>query len=74
MLSKIKQIAKEYGYDGAVEVGNWHGYSIYNLIFNDGVTRYIGPPLKILVKDNEVKISTYDEAMAILDDAIGEKE
>ena len=73
MNNKIKQLAKEYGYDNAVEVGNWHGYSVYDPTFNDGEIHYVGLPLKILVKDNEIRMSTYDEAMAMLDEMIDKK-
>ena len=67
---KIIAFAKEWGYSGAQYSGKWNGYEVYNPTY-EGATEeepaIIGLPLIILVKGNEIRLSTPDEAFAYLD-------
>ena len=43
----------------------WKGYEVYEPVYNE--TMYIGLPLVILAKDDEVRISTDEESREYLD-------
>ncbi len=65
---RINAFAKEQGYSGAEYLCEWHGYSCYEPYFDsDDSTeiQYVGLPLVIMVKGNEIRMSTADECMKI---------
>lgn len=67
---KILNFAKEKGYDNVEYAGKWRGYEVYKPGVDYGTEKepaIIGLPLIILVKGNEIKLSTVDEAFAYLD-------
>lgn len=61
MNRKIMAMAKSYGFDNYEKVGEWEGYTIYSPYNNDGEIRYIGQPVFILSKGNEVRTAMDDE-------------
>ena len=60
--------AKQQGYDSAEKCGKWKGYDVYEPVFAGDDIVCVGLPLVILVKVHEMRMSTSDEAMQILDD------
>lgn len=63
--SKIIEFAHENGYDGAIPLGKWRGYDAYEPIFGSvesPTAAHVGPPLMILVKEDEIRMSTVEEA------------
>lgn len=67
---QINAFAKKWGYDGTEYQGKWRGYDVYEPT-TKGATEtdpaIIGLPLIILVKGNDIRLSTPDEAFAYLD-------
>lgn len=62
---KIIAFAKEQGYDGISPLGKWRGYDAYEPTFNgsdEDTPAIVGPPLMILVKGKEIRMSTVEEA------------
>lgn len=68
---KIIAFAKKQGYDGISPLGKWRGYDAYEPTFKgtDEEPAFVGPPLMILVKGNEIRMSTVEEAYAQIDEA-----
>lgn len=66
-LKKIKKFAIDNGYDDVEFLGRWEGFEVYYPFFNDDESHIIGLPLKILVKDDDIRISEPDESMILLD-------
>lgn len=68
---KIVEFAKKNGYDDAIPLGPWREYDCYEPIF-DGATEdepaIVGPPLIILVKGDEIRMSTEEEAFQQMDE------
>ena len=65
---QVLKYAKTRGYDKVTKCDKtWDGYSIYEPGFNRKGSPKIGYPLVILVKDDEIRISTEDESLEILD-------
>lgn len=65
----VTKFAQEHGYKGAKYIGNWKEYKVYEPYVSGNDVSFIGLPLVILVNNNgETRMSTSDEAMAILDD------
>lgn len=68
---KIIAFAKEQGYDSIAPLGKWREYECYEPIF-DGSTEdepaIVGPPLIILVKGDEIRMSTEEEAFQQMDE------
>ena len=60
--AKIKQFAKDNGYETVKKLKHWNGYEVYEPIMEKGTISFIGPPLVILVKGDEIRMSTVDEA------------
>ncbi len=61
----IIQFAKKNGYDGAEPLGQWRGYDCYEPTFKDTSIEnpaLVGPPLMIMVKGDEIRMSTEEEA------------
>lgn len=67
-IKKIIKFAEESGYTGAIYHGEWHGYSCYEPTFADEGTFFVGLPLFIMVKDDEIRMSTPEEAMKRLEE------
>lgn len=68
-INKIIKFAEEYGYTGAIYLHEWRGYSCYEPTFSDEGTSFVGLPLIIMVKDDEIRMSTPEEAMQHLDES-----
>lgn len=67
--SKIIEFAKDQGYDSASFLQKWKGYEVYEPIFEGEGVQKVGLPLVILVKKNSIRLSTQDEAFALLDES-----
>ena len=65
-MSNIEKFAKLQGFDKIEPAGKWRGYNVYKPVYEEEVT--VGLPLVILVKGNNIRMSTPDEAFAIIDD------
>jgi len=64
---KVLQFAKTRGYDSIRKRRKtWNGYDVYEPIYRKGVISYIGLPLVILVKENEIRLSTPQESFELL--------
>lgn len=61
----IKKFAVVNGYKDAVYLKKWRGYKCYEPIMQEDSVSYIGLPLVIMVKGNEIRMSTPNEAMQI---------
>lgn len=62
---KIIAFAKKNGYDGVDPLGKWRDYDCYEPIFegtSEEEPAIVGPPLIILVKGDEIRMSTEEEA------------
>lgn len=64
-MEKVNAFAKEHGYEKAEYLKDWNGYKCYEPIMNETETSFIGLPLVILVKNDEIRMSTSEEAMII---------
>ena len=68
---KIVEFAKKNGYDNVLPLGPWREYECYEPTF-DGATEeepaIVGPPLIILVKGDEIRMSTEEEAFQQMDE------
>lgn len=60
--NKVINFAKEQGYDGALYIGKWRDYDIYEPVFNGDDVSFVGIPLLILVKGDNIRMSTVEEA------------
>lgn len=63
--SEIVAFAKENGYDGIAPLGRWRDYDAYEPTIgskSDTSLAFVGPPLMILVKGEEIRMSTVEEA------------
>lgn len=70
--AKIKQFAKQNGYDGVFPLGKWKGYDAYEPTFDFSSEKepaLVGPPLMILVKGDEIRMSTVEEAFEQMDES-----
>ncbi len=67
-IRKIIEFAEEFGYDTVKYLGRWRGYDVYDPEDSDPDTpeRVIGLPFSILVKDDEIRISSLAEERAII--------
>lgn len=66
MSERVTEFAKENGYKGAEKKISWNGYEVYEPIYGNR-SACTGYPLVILVKGDEIRLSTDDEALEILD-------
>lgn len=74
---KIVAFAKENGYDGALPLGKWKEYDAYEPTFDDTSEEnlaFVGPPLMILVKGEEIRMSTVEEAFEQIAEAEDEED
>ena len=63
---KVLNFAKKYDkYVSVLKTGEWKDYSIYTPKRASKSVCYTGYPLKILVKDNEIRWTTPQEALEI---------
>lgn len=65
---KIKEFAVQKGFQDVALLGKWRGYDVYEPIYNKDSVSMIGLPLAVLVKDNEMRMTTPEEAMSCLDE------
>lgn len=69
---QIVAFAKKNGYDGVEPLGKWREFDCYEPVF-DGTTEeepaIVGAPLIILVKGDEIRMSTEEEAFAQMEEA-----
>ena len=66
----VLNFAKEQGYESAEYLGEWNEYESYEPLLKAGEISYTGAPLVILVdKNDNIRMSTYDEAMQYLRDS-----
>lgn len=63
-LDRIREFAAAHGYDGAMYLKEWQGYSCYEP-YRDDDASCMGLGLLILVKEDEIRMSTTQEAMQI---------
>lgn len=70
----IVQFAKSKGYYDVIYNGKWRSYDVYEPVFQGNEVHYVGPPLTILVKGDEIRMSTVKEAFEILDEMETEEE
>ncbi len=66
-IEKVKDFAKQQGYDDVLSIGKWKGFDAYEPVFNGEEPSFIGVPLLILVKGDSIRMSTVDEAFEQLD-------
>lgn len=62
---EIIAFAQSNGYDGAIPLGKWRGYDAYEPTFegaDEDSVAHVGPPLMILAKGDEIRMSTVEEA------------
>lgn len=67
----IIKFAKEQGYDGVLPLGKWKEYNAYEPTYDgsDEDMAVVGPPLIILVRGEEIRMSTIDEAYEQMEDS-----
>ena len=65
MIDKVKQFAIKQGYKDIKKLENWNGYEIYEPIM--GEDAIIGIPLVIMVKGNNIRMSSIEEAFRYMD-------
>ena len=68
-VSDVVSFAKKQGYSSAKFLNNWNGFEVYEPIYHENDTSFIGVPLVILVKDDIIRMSTLDEAFEQLDNS-----
>lgn len=70
--NEIIKFAKSQGYDGVAPLGKWRDYDAYEPVINDTNEEnpaIVGPPLIILVRGDEIRMSTEDEAYQQLEES-----
>lgn len=65
MIDKVKQFAIKQGYSEIKKLENWNGYEVYEPIM--GEDAIIGIPLVIMVKGNNIRMSSIEEAFRYMD-------
>ena len=66
--NKINEYAIAHGYNEIKYIGNWKNYKVYTPYMSNDEISYVGLPLVILVSnESEIRMSTSDEAMSIID-------
>lgn len=61
----VLSFAVKQGYNGAAYLKKWKGYLAYEPIFKNSEAAFVGLPLVILKKGNEIRMSTARECMEI---------
>lgn len=68
-IEKIVAYAKTQGYIDAKYLHKWRDFDVYEPIYSKSEeTAYIGLPLMILVKGDNIRMTTPDEAFKHLDE------
>lgn len=67
-IKEIIKFAEECGYNGATYLNEWRGHSCYEPTFADEGTFYVGLPLIIMVKGDEIRMSTPEESLQHVDE------
>lgn len=63
-LDEVIAFARAQGYESAEGLGRWRGYDAYEPIPHGDEQVFTGPPLMILVKGEDARMSTPEEAYA----------
>lgn len=65
--SKLLAYAKreDYEYDMVYRIGEWNGYDVWSAGYSDGIPRYTGEPLYMLVRGEEISTASIDEMLEI---------
>lgn len=63
MRQKAIEFAISQGYETALRLKNWKGFEVYEPIMKKDEVSYTGLPLLILVKGDEIRMSTPEEAL-----------
>ena len=71
---KIIDFARKNGYETVEKLPPWNGYDVYEPVRHKGMSSKIGPPLIILVKNDEIRFSTEEEAFQQLHDSTANDE
>lgn len=68
-LDEVIKFAKAQGYKSAEQVESWKGFDVFEPVYDtkDEIS-VIGLPLVILVKGDQIRMSTPDEAIQCIDD------
>ena len=61
-IEKVVAFARKQGYDNVRQLEPWKGFDVYEPIFDGDEESFVGLPLLVLVKGNEIRMSTPDEA------------
>lgn len=69
---EIEELMEELFADSYKRGKDWNGYEVYEPIHNKPI--FLGPPLVVLVKNNEVRISTPEESFEYLKFVQGDEE
>ena len=65
--SNVLAFARKNGYETVEFCGHWNGYTCYEpLLTTSPLCAHVGLPLTILVKSNEIRMSTASEALEIV--------
>jgi len=67
MNQRVLEFAKHHGYETALRLKNWKGYKVYEPIVDQKKITFVGLPLIILEKGNEIRLSTPKEAFEYMD-------
>lgn len=67
-FKKVTDFAVANGYEAVEKSKPWNGYECYEPIMFEDEIAFIGPPLVILVKGDEIRMSTPEEAFARIDE------
>ena len=60
---ELLKMANEFGYDSINKIKNWNNYEVYEM-YTEGAK--LGMFTALLVKNNKVRVSKYEEAFEIL--------
>lgn len=63
MNERVIEFARSQGYETALRLKNWKGFEVYEPIMKKDEVSYTGLPLLILVKGDEIRMSTPEEAL-----------
>lgn len=65
--SKVLDFVTSHGWSGAEYEMDWNGYNVYSLLSGDDVDSEfppcVGYPLVLLVKEDEIRVSTPEESL-----------
>lgn len=67
-MTAIIDYAKKQGYETAEFLRDWRGYKVFSAIYNSKENCCVGLPYIILVKGEEIRLSTPDECFDFLNE------